>query len=155
MNQIEELRYLILAVQREGSRRMSTALETLGITTSQSEVLRVLYDNEPLSLIELGAHLVCETGSPSRLVGRLISDGYINQEISKQDRRKIILSLTPQGRETVTNIVCIENAFYQSMETILEGSPLNVISDLLWRIIEGTPSARALTLRKKSSDENK
>jgi hypothetical protein len=50
MNSIEELRYLILATQREGDRLLSAALEPIGLTTSQAEVLRVLYDYAPLSL---------------------------------------------------------------------------------------------------------
>jgi len=72
MNSLEELRYLILAAQREGDRLLTTALAPLGLTTSQAEVLRVLQDHSPLSLLELGERLICVTGSPSRLVNALV-----------------------------------------------------------------------------------
>lgn len=44
MTQVEELRFLILAAQREGSRMFTSILRPLGLTSSQSEVLRVLFD---------------------------------------------------------------------------------------------------------------
>ena len=72
MQPIEELRYLILAAQREGNRLFADVLRPLHLTPSQAEVLRVLQDHEPLSLIALGDLLVCETGSPSRLVQGLV-----------------------------------------------------------------------------------
>lgn len=40
----EELRYLILAIQREGNRLLAAELRPLGVTPSQAEVLRVLSD---------------------------------------------------------------------------------------------------------------
>jgi len=39
-------------------------------STSQAEVLRVLRGREPMTLREIGGHLICERGSPSRLVTR-------------------------------------------------------------------------------------
>ena len=77
MTPIEQLRYLLLAAQREGNRFLADALEPLGLTPSQAEALRVLQDWQPLALVELGGLLVCEQGSPSRLVavvGGLPSD---------------------------------------------------------------------------------
>ena len=42
MRPVEELRFLILAAQREGNRMLSHALRPLGITPAQAEVLRLL-----------------------------------------------------------------------------------------------------------------
>src|SRR5436305_14726920 len=75
MQPVEELRYLMLAVQREGNRLLTEALRPLELTPSQAEVLRVLQEHQPSSLIALGEMLVCESGSPSRLVnGRVEAD---------------------------------------------------------------------------------
>src|SRR3954451_20095746 len=74
----EELRYLVLAIQREGNRLLAAELRPLGITPSQAEVLRVLRDHGPLTLNALGGLLVCETGnSPSRLVDCLVAQGLV------------------------------------------------------------------------------
>lgn len=63
MRPAEELRFLILAVQREGNRVLGQALKPLGVTASQAEVLRVLQDRQPLTLSGLGSLLVCEAAT--------------------------------------------------------------------------------------------
>lgn len=145
----EELRYLILAAQREGSRTFTELLKPLGLTPSQGEVLRVLYDYEPLSLIELGDLLVCETGSPSRLVNRLVEAGLIEQKQSEEDFRKVKLKLTEKGLNSVTAIIAIEEKMYASIGALLEGAPVQEFIKLLWKQVEGKPSGKALARRKK------
>src|SRR5215212_5438791 len=44
MNEVEELRYLVLAAQREGNRMLAQGLRPLGLTPSQAEVETVLHD---------------------------------------------------------------------------------------------------------------
>ncbi|SEU09300.1 MarR family winged helix-turn-helix transcriptional regulator [Paenibacillus sp. NFR01] len=153
MNPIEELRYLILAAQREGSRTFTELLKPLGLTTSQSEVLRVLYDHEPLSLIELGQLLVCETGSPSRLVGRMVEAGLIEQKPSAVDSRKVQLSLTEEGRDKALKVRDIENRFYDELTPMLEGQPVQNLMQLLWMQVKGKPTGNALALRKSKRGE--
>src|SRR5215470_18270697 len=102
MRPIEEYRYLILAAQREGNRLLADALRPLHLTPSQAEALRVLQEHEPLSLIALGDMLVCETGSPSRLVQGLVEDGLVERIPSSTDKRMVTLTLTKLGREMAT-----------------------------------------------------
>ena len=45
MRQAELVRYLVLAAQREGSRRLTRDLREIRLTPSQSEVLRILGDH--------------------------------------------------------------------------------------------------------------
>ncbi len=147
MNPIEELRYLILAAQREGDRLLSAALEPIGLTTSQAEVLRVLYDNPPLSLLELGKRLVCETGSPSRLVNTLVDKHLVERKPSALDRRMVTLSLTPAGRQLAEQVIKIEQDFYAEIATVLASSPLELINATLWKFIAGRPTGNALKNR--------
>lgn len=150
MRPIEELRYLILAAQREGSRTFSEIMRPLGLTPSQSEVLRVLYQYEPLSLAELGQLLVCETGSPSRLVNRLVESDHIELRASKEDMRKVKLTLTDKGREAVASIIMAEEQVYEALEPLLLSAPVDQMMQLLWRLVEGKPAGNALALRKSS-----
>jgi len=124
MQPIEELRYLILAAQREGNRLFAEALRPLGLTPSQAEVLRVLHDHAPLSLIALGDLLVCETGSPSRLVQGLVEDGLVERLASATDKRMVTLSLTNQGREMATKVAALESQFYEANASVLKDAPL-------------------------------
>jgi DNA-binding MarR family transcriptional regulator len=77
----EQLRYLILAAQREGNRQLTVMLSEIGVTQAQSEALRVIADHGPLALKELGDMLVCDTGtSPSRIVDRLVAKRLAAEE---------------------------------------------------------------------------
>lgn len=149
MNPIEELRYLILAAQREGDRLLSAALEPIGLTTSQAEVLRVLYDYAPLSLLELGERLICETGSPSRLVNTLVEKNLVERSPSTVDRRMVTLSLTPLGRQFAEQVLEVEQAFYAQIASTLAAAPLEIINETLWRFVAGRPTGNALSHRKR------
>ncbi len=147
MEPIEELRYLILAAQREGSRLFAEALRPLSLTPSQAEVLRVLQDHEPLSLIALGDLLVCETGSPSRLVQGMVEDGLIERTPSATDKRMVTLTLTSRGKAMAVSVSAVEAQFYTANASLIQDAPLPEILDLLWRIVEGKPSGMALARR--------
>ncbi|HEY3365926.1 MAG TPA: winged helix DNA-binding protein [Symbiobacteriaceae bacterium] len=147
MTSAEELRYLILAAQREGNRMLTAALRPLGLTPSQAEVLRVLQDHEPLSLVALGDLLVCESGSPSRLVARLIESGLVEQRPSDVDNRKVTLTLTQSGRDVAARIVGVEAELYAAIDTQLEGMPVAELLTALWRFVGGLPAGKALAGR--------
>ena len=69
-----EIRHLILAAQRHGSRMMADDLRAASLTPAQAEVLKVLSSHETLTLVELGRLMISETGSPSRLVDTLVTE---------------------------------------------------------------------------------
>ncbi len=147
MTPIEEFRYLMLAAQREGNRIFADALRPLHLTPSQAEVLRVLQDHEPLSLIALGDLLVCETGSPSRLVQGLVEAGLVERVPSSIDKRMVTLSLSGAGKEMAVKVAEGEAQFYEGFADLVKGAPLSEIFGLLWRFVENKPAGMALARR--------
>ena len=147
MTPIEEFRYLMLAAQREGNRLFADSLRPLHLTPSQAEVLRVLQDHEPLSLIALGDLLVCETGSPSRLVQGLVEAGLVERVPSSTDKRMVTLSLTGSGKEMAQKVVEVEEQFYEGFAELLKEAPLPEIFGLLWQFVGNKPAGMALARR--------
>ncbi|MBT2224820.1 MarR family winged helix-turn-helix transcriptional regulator [Nonomuraea sp. NEAU-A123] len=148
MRPAEELRYLILAAQREGNRLLAQALRPLGITPSQAEVIRILQDRQSLTLNGLGDLLVCESGnSPSRLVDRLTSVGLVDRQVSAHDRRHIELSLTEEGLRLSQQIIEIEDDLYRSIDAAAEGHDLAAITAFLRAFVAGRPAGEALARR--------
>jgi DNA-binding MarR family transcriptional regulator len=147
MEPIEELRYLMLAVQREGNRTLTEALRPLDLTPAQGEVLRVLQEYQPLSLIELGDLLICESGSPSRLVNSMVEAGLIERVTSTVNRRKVTLTLTEKGREKAGRVREVEQMMYLTLSELLGDAALPDIQALLWRFIEGRPAGDAMARR--------
>lgn len=154
MSPLNEFRYLVLAAQRDGNRLLAEALRPLGVTPAQSEVLAVLAavpGQAPLSLHALGARLVCETGSPSRLVAATVSAGWVARRPVADDARRIALALTPAGAALAAQVAAVEQEFLEELEGLLAASPqpapLAALNDTLWRIVAHLPSGKALRLR--------
>lgn len=148
MRPAEELRYLILAAQREGNRLLGQALKPLGITSSQAEVLRVLEDHQPLTLTGLGELLVCESGnSPSRLVDRLAAAGLVDRKAAVLDRRHIELSLTEEGARLARRVAGIEDELYRSIDAAAGGRELGQVARFLRTFVEDLPAGQALARR--------
>ena len=148
MRQAELVRYLVLAAQREGSRRLTQELRTISLTPSQSEVLRILGDHGPLSLTGLGELLVCESGkNPSRLVDRLVGAGLVKRVVAADDRRQVTLSLTDAGREMEAAVRVVEERLYIDLDTASVGVDLHPVIQVLRRLSAGEPAGEALEKR--------
>jgi DNA-binding MarR family transcriptional regulator len=149
MRSAEELRYLILAIQREGNRLFAADLRPLAVTPSQAEVLRVLRDHQPLTLVGLGELLVCETtSSPSRLVDRLVEQGLVQRDIDPDDRRFVTLTLTPDGRKLVRGIVAAENRLHDMLDRLTAGQPVEDALQVLRTVASAFPAGHALARRR-------
>ncbi len=148
MRTAEELRYLILAIQREGSRILAADLRPLGLTPAQAEVLRVLADFPPLTLTGLGELLVCEHGTnPSRLVDRLVCAGLVQRETQVHDRRRVTLSLTADGEHLVRRIIDTEDRLYRTLDALTADQPVEQALLVLRALAGAFPVAEALSRR--------
>lgn len=148
MEPIEELRYLVLAVQREGNRLLAARLKEAGVTPSQGEVLRVLRDREPLTLNGLGELLVCETGSsPSRLVDRLVAQGLVHRQADPDDRRFVTLALTAEGRRVERRVAQVEKQLYAWLTRLTGNRPLEPALEVLRAVAQDLPAGQALARR--------
>jgi DNA-binding MarR family transcriptional regulator len=154
MKVAEELRYLILAIQREGNRLLAAELRPLGVTPSQAEVLRVLRDHGPLTLSALGGLLVCETGnSPSRLVDRLVAQGLVQRDTDPDDRRYLALSLTTEGKALSKRIVAAEEVLHDTIDQLIDGQPANQTITTLRAVAGAFPAGEALARRRAAEED--
>jgi DNA-binding MarR family transcriptional regulator len=148
MRPAEELRYLVLAIQREGNRLLASELRPLGVTPSQAEVVRVLADYQPLTLTGLGELLVCETGgSPSRLVDRLVTMGLVDRGAGATDRRRVTLALTADGERLATRIAEVEERLYEKIDDLTAGTPVPEALTLLRAFAGSFPAGQAVVRR--------
>jgi DNA-binding MarR family transcriptional regulator len=144
----EQLRYLILAAQREGNRRLTVMLAGIGVTPAQSEALRIISSHGPLALRELGDMLVCDTGqSPSRIVDRLVSAGLVHRTAGDRDRRQVSLTLTAEGREKAERVAEIENQLYDLLDQAVEGTDVDAFIAFLSAFTHQSPAGLALARR--------
>ncbi|HET7627093.1 MAG TPA: MarR family transcriptional regulator [Bacillales bacterium] len=143
----EQVRYMILAAQRQGNRILEERFRQIGLTSSQAEVLSLLDKYEPLSLKELGAMLVCESGSPSRLVNAIVKAGLIERKPDSRDGRVRLLQLTEEGRNKLPKLQAIEDELYGYLDRTWPQEEKRQMIELLQRFLKDLPIAKALKRR--------
>lgn len=144
---LDELRYLILAAQREGSRALHDALRHLELTPAQAEVLDVLAKHQPLTLAEVGRLLVCELGSPSRLVDAMVRRGLVSRVPHAQDKRAVTVELTERGQVLATQLDEATGQITQLIATQLSAAEIATMSGLLTKLLRNTRSGQAVQNR--------
>lgn len=142
-----ELRYAILAAQREGNRQIALALAPLHVTPSQAEVILVLGEYGPITLKGLGGLLVCETGSPSRLVDTLVKRDLVDRIDNPMDRRQVLLQLTKEGRKLRPLIEAAESAIDQSLRDAFGDDLLRDVVERTRAFLGGSNAGAALARR--------
>ncbi|AJW78590.1 MarR family winged helix-turn-helix transcriptional regulator [Clavibacter michiganensis] len=148
MRPAEELRYLILGAQREGARAYAAALAPTGLTPAQAEAVVVLAEAPGISLAGLGARLVCEAGSPSRLVDALVRQGLVHRDPDPRSRRSVVLRLTAEGQRRVADVRAAEATVHDAIGGALDARQLEAAIGALRLLLDRRPTLDALTLRR-------
>ena len=80
-------------------RRLSDFFEAHGLTTQQYNVLRILRGAGDCGLptLSIGGRMLERTPGVTRLVDRLVKQGWVRRERSPQDRRQVFCFITGSG----------------------------------------------------------
>jgi MarR family transcriptional regulator, organic hydroperoxide resistance regulator len=149
MRPVEELRYLILGAQREGARAFADLLKPAGLTPAQAEVLAVTAEaGRPLTVREIGERLVCESGSPSRLVASVVDAGLLERGERPGDRRAVELSLTTQGKAALRQVRRAEAALHDWLGSALGERELASAVRSLRKLVDGRQVGDAIARRR-------
>ena len=154
MDPIEELRYLVLGAQREGARALAELLRPTGLTPAQAEVLAVVRDaGRPLTVREIGERLVCEGGSPSRLVGSVVAAGLLQRGERDGDRRAVELSLTRDGAKAARAVAEAERELHAWLSSSLSERELAAAANALRKLVDGRQTGLAIARRRGAPTE--
>ena len=143
-----ELGLVVKAVQRELERMANEAMRPLGITGAQADALAVIGQAGPVSLKELGELLIAESGHPSRLVDRLVDAGLVAREAAADDRRRIVLTLTPAGRRLEKKVLSARQRVLEAGRTLLQGKDIGAALALADVLLAGSASGAIIERRR-------
>ena len=73
-------------------------LKPLDITYPQYLVMMVLWEDESLSVSEIGARLFLDSATLTPLLKRLESVGLVTRQRSRDDERHVVITLTARGK---------------------------------------------------------
>jgi len=93
-----QLCFPFYAVSRLIIRAYQEDLDALGITYPQYLVLLVLWENDNITVNEIADKLILNTNTVTPLLKRMEVTGLLTRKQSKTDQRKVIISLTEEGK---------------------------------------------------------
>lgn len=123
----DELRPVLLRLAR-GLRRES---EQFGVTSGQVTLLWLIKTRPGLSLRELAAEEHVSPPALSGSVDRLERDGLVERVRSTEDRRRVGLVLTPEGRRLLRRVRDRRTAWLQDRLATLEPEELETLERAL------------------------
>ena len=127
---------LLFYAYRDFTNEADTILFELGLGRAHHRVIYFVGKNPGITVSELLNILRITKQSLSRVLSRLISEGYINQQIGKLDKRQRLLFLTSKGESLETQLTEIQckrfaNAYLQTGASEVAGfeQVLNALLD--------------------------
>ncbi|MEP7071521.1 MAG: MarR family transcriptional regulator, partial [Verrucomicrobiota bacterium] len=100
----ERLSFIIMEMQRCFLLRLSKELAGGDISFAQYFSLAALDHKEVLTMSAIAQKMGHTTAAASGLVARLESSGYVTRAIPPDDRRKVLVCITPKGSALVRRI---------------------------------------------------
>lgn len=85
-------------------------LEELGLTYPQYLVMLVLWEQDGLSVGALGERLFLDSGTLTPLLKRMEAAGWLVRARAKDDERRVVVSLTPEGRALRARAIAVPRA---------------------------------------------
>lgn len=119
-------------------------LEKLGITYPQYLVLMILWETDGLAVSDITSRLILNTNTITPLLKRMEAQGIITRQRSEADERKVIVALTPKGKQLQVEAAAIPEKLVESLvssDTNLED--LQKLKNLLDMIIQGLSKKQA------------
>ena len=110
-----QLCFPLYAASRMVTKLYQPLLEELDITYPQYLILLVLWENDELTVSEIGSKLMLETNTLTPLLKRMEVKGIIKRTRSIIDERRVIVKLTNKGSSLKEKALCIPTELFSGM----------------------------------------
>lgn len=109
------------------ARELRREVRTLGVTPGQASLLREIRSQPGLGVGELAAREGMSAPALSGHIDRLEAAGYVTRARSEGDRRRVGISITPQGERVVRAVRSRRTAWLAARLAGLEPADLEAI----------------------------
>ena len=106
----DQLCFPLYACAREIVKAYRPSLEALGLTYTQYITMMVLWEENRVSVKDLGRRLHLDSGTLTPLLKKLEEKGYLQRERSTKDERVVIASITGNGVRLRTQAAAVPAA---------------------------------------------
>lgn len=94
-----QLCFSLYVCSKEIIRQYKPLLDPYGLTYTGYIILMALWEEDGITIKDLGERLYLDSGTLTPLLKKLESQGYITRSRSKKDERNVYITLTKKGRD--------------------------------------------------------
>jgi MarR family transcriptional regulator, organic hydroperoxide resistance regulator len=135
MSAEQSLGYQIRYAYRIFVRALADELGPHRITTGQWSALRVLWQEDGLSQVELAQRMMVEKASLTAVLKAMASEGLITRVRNADDRRKVNIYLTASGRRLKSKILPLIGRINKRATRRLSSAEVQQLRRLLARVM--------------------
>lgn len=111
-----EVSFPLYAASKEIIHRYKPHLDALGLTYTQYLAMLVLWEDDELSVNQMGARLYLDSGTLTPLLKKLEAKGLITRERSQADERRVYVKLTDSGKQLRAKAAGVPTAVKEELE---------------------------------------
>ena len=111
-----QLCYALYAAAHRMTKSYRPLLERLGLTYPQYLVLLVLWEQDGVTVSEIGRRLRLDSGTLTPVLKRLESSGFLRRTRRQSDEREVEIALTPQGAALRSEAVSVRESVMCQLE---------------------------------------
>lgn len=115
--------------------RFRPHLNARGLTDQQWRIIRALNEVDTMEIADLGRDCCLHAASLSRILPNLERDGLIARKTSKNDQRRVIVSLSAKGRRLFDEVAPESETIYATLSREIGPARLDQIYSLLDEVI--------------------
>lgn len=131
-----QLCFPLYALSKEIINQYRPFLEVLDLTYPQYLVMLVLWENDGLTVGQIGEKVHLDSGTLTPLLKRLEIKGIIQRNRSKNDERVVLISLTDYGKKLKTNACEIPQKMHQKID--LTDQEIELLKNIINKIKQST-----------------
>jgi DNA-binding MarR family transcriptional regulator len=135
MSAEQSLGYQIRYAYRIFVKALADELNAHRVTTGQWSALRVLWQEDGLSQVELAQRMMVEKASLTAVLKAMASEGLITRVRNTEDRRKVNIFLTASGRRIKSKILPLIGRINKRATRRLSSAEVQQLRRLLARVM--------------------
>jgi MarR family transcriptional regulator, transcriptional regulator for hemolysin len=128
--------HLLMFAARSLMLHMDKSLYEIGLSAAKFGALAQLHHaGEPLGIGQLAKHMGSAKSNATQLVDRLETDALVCRLPNPEDRRSILVQVTPRGNQCFHEGLEIRNQVSQHLREVLSDEEYTQLVDILKRIV--------------------
>lgn len=111
-----QLCFPLYAAAKEVVRRYRPLLDPLGLTYTQYITMMILWEHRSITVSKLGDKLYLDSGTLTPMLKKMEQSGWIIRTRSKEDERKVLVTITTKGEALYYKALEVPKAMAQCVK---------------------------------------